>query len=621
MEVESYYKEATKLGKKQYSTEGRLVCLENILKDEEIVSNINLGLMEIPLKKVIGTNSYLRSISFSKGFMPIMGGNTEFKSKWMSLCKYHLSEGINDPIKVYEYLNYYYVIEGNKRVSLLKYFNAFSINAEVIRLIPKKKTNDPVNEIYYEFLDFYNETKISAIWFSKSVSFSELSNLLRKYNPTDAADKYKHFLSYIYNVFREVYLKLGGEKLPITTGDAYLEYAKIYGVDKPLGVSKLYLTIKELMKELKHFDNNNLDIQTDSAHDSKGKLSTISNLILPSKQLKIAFVYARSIQSSGWTYGHEIGRQGVEDFFKGKITTKYIQHVPETEQAYDYIKSLAEEGHDVIFTTSPAFRIATLKCALEHKNVKFFNCSDEKAYEHMNCYFGRVHEPIFLSGIIAGTMTKTNIIGYSANCFSSEAILAINSFALGAKIVNPYSKIKVSWTKEWNNHDEFINAESQLLTMNCDVILNRNITLARAIAEKNGTYSMLYSFEDENNEEKKYLCEPIWNWGIYYEKILSSIFNESFKISTNKGSKQINYWYGMDEGVSDIYYSKVDVPITVQRLVKAMRKMIINKEFDIFTGPIIDNKGNVRIKDGEILSTDELFRMDWLVDNVEIDEG
>lgn len=623
MEAEEYYKEAVKAGKKDYSSHGELLCLEDILKGEETVSTVNLGVMEIPLKKVAGTYSHLRSISFSRGFMPLMDGASEFKSKWVSLCKHHLEDGISDAIKVYEYLNYFYVIEGNKRVSVMKFFNAVSISAEVIRLVPKKNLQDKINTIYYEFLDFYNKTKINSIWFSKIGSFNELSELLDNYNPKDIdMDKYKYFERYIYNVFREVYLKIGGQKLPLTTGDAFLEYAKIYGINKSLGVSRLVGTLKELTKELAHFNEKNIDIQTESNEDSKGMISTISNLITYSKKLRVAFVYARSIQSSGWTYGHEIGRQYIQEKFLGQIITKFIQYVPENEQAYDYIKSLAEEGYDVIFTTSPVFRNATLKCSLEYSHIKFFNCSDDKPYEHMSCYFGRIYEPIFLSGIMAGSLTKTNIIGYSATNPTSEIISSINSFALGAKIVNPYSKVQVAWTNEWNSHEKFIDVENELITKECDIIFNRNIAMARAASEKHGAYSMLYSIDKKSNE-KKYLAEPIWNWGIYYEKIISSILNDNLKAITerfNSNSKLINFWYGMSEGVVDIYYSKKDVAVTIQKLVEAMRKMIIKKEFDIFTGPIEDNKGRMMVEDGEVLSPDKLFNIDWFVDNVKINE-
>ncbi len=625
MEAEEHYKEASKRGRKEYAAKGPLLCLEEILKDEEIVANVELGIFEIPLKKIIGTYSHLRSVSFSRNFMPILEGKSEFMGKWTALCNHHLEEGINQPIKVYEYLNYFYVIEGNKRVSVLEYFGAFSVTAEVIRMVPKKKDDNLINYIYYEFLEFYHKTKINSIWFTKRHSFHKLMSLMEKYDPDlkMGDNKYKHFKNYSYDTFREVYLKMGGQKLPITTGDAFLEYVSLYGINEHINLDELENRLNQLMKELVHFKEKDIELQTDHEKQSVGMLTTISNLIATPKKLKVAFVYARSIETSGWTYGHELGRKYVEEKLSSQITTKYIEHVPENESDYQYIKALAEEGNNVIFTTSPIFRNATLKCALEYPEVKFFNCSDDRPYEHMSCYFGRVYEPRFLTGIIAGSMTKTNIIGYSATSPSSEVISAINSFALGAKIVNPYCEVKVAWTNEWNSHEKFTNVENLLRSRKCDIISNRNLKVAREETEKYGVYSMLCGFENGKIEPNKYLAAPIWNWGMYYEKILNNILNNTFKIIVdmfNSSSKLINFWYGMSEEVVDIYYSKKYVPIPVQKLVEAMKKMILLKEFSPFTGPIYDNKGNLMLDEDEQSTPEQIFNMDWFVDNVEAEE-
>ncbi|HBG37915.1 MAG TPA: BMP family ABC transporter substrate-binding protein, partial [Clostridiaceae bacterium] len=164
-----YFNNARKAGMKEYSSKtskgqsGYLPSLEEMVKDAEIVSQVDLGIMEIPLKKIVGTYTHLRSLSFANNFMPILN-NSEFRQKWIDVCKAHIEEGIRDPIKVYEYLNWYYVIEGNKRVSVLKYFDAYSMYAKVTRLIPKMDINNPTVEIYYEFLKFNNKTKINSIW-------------------------------------------------------------------------------------------------------------------------------------------------------------------------------------------------------------------------------------------------------------------------------------------------------------------------------------------------------------------------------------------------------------------------------------------------------------------------
>ena len=160
MSIELYEK-ARKLGNKAYKasvSEGRypfLPVLDDIINREDIASEVNLGLVDIPLDRVVGTSTSGRTQAFASNFMPLMDSKSEFGAKWSSLCDAHLDEGIRDAIKVYEYLNYYYVVEGNKRVSVLKYFEADSIPAFVTRKVPKL-TDDPEIRAYYEYMDFYN---------------------------------------------------------------------------------------------------------------------------------------------------------------------------------------------------------------------------------------------------------------------------------------------------------------------------------------------------------------------------------------------------------------------------------------------------------------------------------
>ena len=122
-------------------------------------------------------------MAFSKNFLPLEKNRSEFAGKWVALCKAHLSEGIRDPIKVYEYMNFFYVIEGNKRVSVLKYYDASSINAQILRLIPKYNAEDRDIRLYYKFLDFYKLTNINQIWLSREHAYNEMAELLVEYQP------------------------------------------------------------------------------------------------------------------------------------------------------------------------------------------------------------------------------------------------------------------------------------------------------------------------------------------------------------------------------------------------------------------------------------------------------
>jgi basic membrane protein A len=629
-----HYLIARKMGMKEYNSNiskgksGYLPYLEGLLKNAEIVTEVSLGTVDIPLRKIVGTLTHARSISFAPNFMPLMAENTEFAQKWANLSLSHMKEGIRDPITVYEYLNWFYVVEGNKRVSVLKYFDAHSFSAKITRLIPKRDKNNLDIEIYYEFLHFYKKTGINIIWFSQKGSFDSLLKYIENFEPKNnlliSGNKYTLFTNSVYLPFRKAYHEAGGGKLPITTGDAFLEYIKLYGLPVDVSEFDLKQTLKNLMLELEHMVSiQDVDVQTQPFEEHEpGIFSTIATFIKPKKTLKVAFAYAKNTQESNWTNSHEWGRRHVEKTMEQLITTSYVENVPEGIYAYDYLKNLAEQGNDIIFATSPAFINATLKAALEYPNVRFLNCSQTKSFKHVNTYFGRIYEPRFLSGVVAGSVTQSNILGYVGTHPISEVISGINSFALGAKMVNPRVKVKVEWTNEWDSPEKSQLASIKLINSGADVISHHNTLANREFCKEFGVYTAVCNVDKENCVPSEYLATPVWNWGIFYEKIITDILNDTWKSVTDifgAGSRLINYWWGMDSGIVDIFYSKKHVPRETQKLLQFLKKMIESNAFHPFTGPIYDQQGNLRVGRDEYATHDTILSMNWLVDAVESD--
>ena len=179
------YMKAFKSGKKDYQfrmlrgEKPTLLVLDDIMPEKGSYHEVPLGLVQVPIAQIVGTKTVGRSSSFAGNFMPILRDDTEFASKWINLSESQKEEGIRDPIKVYEYMNKFYVEEGNKRVSVMKYFGAVSIPGNVTRIVPKR-TGDRENRIYYEFMDFYQAAPINYIWFSQEGSFGKLQETVGK---------------------------------------------------------------------------------------------------------------------------------------------------------------------------------------------------------------------------------------------------------------------------------------------------------------------------------------------------------------------------------------------------------------------------------------------------------
>ena len=203
MALEDYNK-AYRMGKREYQhrmMKGQLPTLQvldEILPPKGFYSEVPLGLVQIPVNQIVGTKTGGRSNAFAANFMPILKVGTEFSQKWVTLCKSHEDEGIREPIKAYEYMNQFYVLEGNKRVSVLKYFDVVSIPGTVIRIVPKR-TGEKENNIYYEFMEFYELSKVNYVWFSEEGSFVELQKEVGKDPDEVWSDDDKLTFSSIYS--------------------------------------------------------------------------------------------------------------------------------------------------------------------------------------------------------------------------------------------------------------------------------------------------------------------------------------------------------------------------------------------------------------------------------------
>ena len=230
----TYYAEALKLAQKEFrrcTAAGQYPyppVLDDFLPPEKLAGGVDLGVVSVPLEFVVGTRTAGRTNAFARGFMPLMETNTEFADKWQRLCQAHLSEGIREPIKAYEYLNRYYVEEGNKRVSVLKFFGADAVEAHVTRIMPEDR-GDRETALYYEFLEFYRVSRVNYIEFTKPGGYARLAQLLGKaVNEVWTEEERRQFHA-AYYYFRKAYEAKGGKRLSSTVGDALLACLEFYG--------------------------------------------------------------------------------------------------------------------------------------------------------------------------------------------------------------------------------------------------------------------------------------------------------------------------------------------------------------------------------------------------------
>lgn len=324
-------------------------------------------------------------------------------------------------------------------------------------------------------------------------------------------------------------------------------------------------------------------------------------------EIKAGFVYVSPIGDAGWSHAHDEGRKVIEEM--PGVTTSFVESVPEGPDAERVIANMAQKGYNVIFTTSFGYMDPTLKIAGQHPDKVFMHCSGYKTADNMGNYFGRMYQARYLSGLVAGAMTKANIIGYVAAFPIPEVIRGINAFTLGAQMMNPDVEVRVVWTKTWYDPVTEKEAAKSLLDVGADIIAQHQDSPGpQEAAQEKGVYSVGYNTDMSAFAPKAHLTAPIWNWGVLYKDVI-----EKVKAGTWKSE---SLWWGMDKGIVDIAPFGDMVPDDVKLQVDAIRKMLQGGTDNIFAGPIYDQKGELKIAEGSKAADGELLGMTWFVKGV-----
>lgn len=584
-----------------------LQALDDIVSFAEIVSEVELGLVEIPLDAIVGTKTAGRKQAFASNFMPLLEDNTEFAYKWISLYDAHVSEGIRDPITAVEFMNRYYVVEGNKRVSVLKYVNAVSIQARVTRLVPHR-SDSKENHIYYEFLDFYKVSSIDYLTFSQEGCYARILSVLGK-QPDDLwTDDEKMDFHSAYVHFLDVFEEKGGRKLPITPGDAFLTYLEIYGYEDFL--KKSYQELREEIRAVwKDFEiypaKRSVELVMAPTEKEEEKPLVTRILPLPAAPVKIAFIHDRAPEDSSWTYSHELGRHYLDDALAGRvITSAYITN-GNSDEASEVIKTAIENGNTIIFTTNPKLLNASVKAALKYPSIRILNCSLNSCFGHLRTYYGRMYEAKFLTGILAGVLSPETSIGYLADYPIYGSTASINAFSLGVRMVNPDAKIYLEWSciKD-NRFEQYFDARHISYVSGQDLL-----TPSRG--------SRQFGLYDIRGGNIKNVAMAVWDWGKFYERIVRSILNGAWKKGIQQSTdKSINYFWGLSSGMIDVICSK-HVPAGTRQLLELIKREISSGQFHPFSGEIHSQDGTLRNAKDRIMPEQQIGSMDWLLDNVD----
>ena len=593
------YKERTASGLNPYPA-----VLDEILADQTAMNIQEVGIVDIPAERIIGVKSAGRTTAFTASFRPLLAVDSEFGFKWCSLCADHLSDtGIREPILCYEYLGNFYVQEGNKRVSVLRHFDAARIPGTVRRVMPAA-SKEPRIKAYHEFLDFYRVAKLYTVQFRRPGDYAKLlAHLGRDPDYVWTEQERRTFNSY-FQYFQEAFDAVRNRDADILVEDALLLWLKLHPFSElgKLTASQLKESLGVLWDDVVSSTKKS-QVKTDAEPDSKPSLITRIITSVPD-HVQVAFVHQLDPKASTWVLGHEDSRRYLEELFGDKLVARSYFDANTAEDAQRQLEQAVADGAQIIFTTSPQLSRATLKFAVKYPKIQFYNCSVDQPYSSVRAYYGRIYEAKFITGAIAGAMAQNDRIGYVAANPIFGVPASINAFALGAQLTNPRAQIELRWSCCAGTPQADFFRDGIRVISNQDVPTLNKMYLSFC---NYGTYLM------DDRGGLVALASPVWLWGGFYERVIRSFLRGTKK--EEKTQSAVNYWLGMSSGVIGLNMSD-RLPEGVRTLARHLEQSIANQSLDPFARRIVAQDGTVKTDGTSTFTPDELLHMDWLCDNV-----
>jgi basic membrane lipoprotein Med (substrate-binding protein (PBP1-ABC) superfamily) len=329
----------------------------------------------------------------------------------------------------------------------------------------------------------------------------------------------------------------------------------------------------------------------------------------PGEKLKVGFLFVGPRDDFGYNQAADQGRQALEKNLS-YVETIYQENVPENAEAERVMEQMIRQGAKIIFPTSYGHLDPALKVAEKHPEIIFLHQGGLKNTENVGTYFGEIWQPVFAGGVAAGKVTKSNKLGFVGAFPIPQLLLNVNAFELGAKSVNPSAITTVVFTQTWCDPAKLTEAANGLIDQGVDVItMHEDCT--KPIVEaalKRGVNVVGYHADASSIAGDKWVTGAMWTWGQLYTDMVKQVVDGTWKSSI--------YRAGLKDNVVELAPFGKAVPADVQKLVTQTRDDIKAGTLYPFTGPIKDQSGTLRIKDGEKPPTPELEKTDWLVEGV-----
>jgi len=325
--------------------------------------------------------------------------------------------------------------------------------------------------------------------------------------------------------------------------------------------------------------------------------------------LTVGAVYVGSVNDYGYNRAMKDGLDQMRQNIPG-LKLIEAENIPETAESERIMEGMIQQGAKLIFATSFGHQQFAFNLAKRHADVFFEHAGGWMQAPNFGNFFGATQAAWFPMGVAAGKMTKSNTLGFVVGVPIGYAIGNINAFELGARSVNPAAKTRVVVTGGWSDKAKEAEAANALIDQGADVVtmhVDSPATIIQ-IAEGRGSYSIGFQLlEARALAPKGWLTGLGFTWGPFMTETAKSVIAGAFKPAMVR--------LGLGQGMVTVAPFGTAVPADVRELVTAAADRI-GKGFNPFTGPVSDNTGAVRIKEGESWGGDKMGSFDWYAEGV-----
>jgi basic membrane protein A len=326
-------------------------------------------------------------------------------------------------------------------------------------------------------------------------------------------------------------------------------------------------------------------------------------------KLVVGALHVGSIHDLGY---NQAMHEGLEEMKKSVSGVKVIEeeNVPESADAERVMENMISQGAKLIFAQSFGYLEPVLNVAKRHPDVVFEHAAGNKLAANLGTFWSDTIAYEYLMGVVAGKSTKTNKLGWVIGYPVPNILTSINAFELGAKSVNPKATTQVIADNAWVDPAKEAEAVNALAGNGIDVvtmIVDSPSTVVQTAAQRKIMSIGFHCLCVQSVAGNGWLTGIGFTWGPLFTQFANDVIAGKWKSANIVGS--------LKEGYNAIAPYGPSVSDEAKQLVEQGKADLTSGKRQIFKGPIMDNQGQVRIKEGEVGNVDDLLTStDWLVE-------